>query len=119
MASALAGAGLPVWKMIFNDGSQIHGATVPYLFGENAAGSVQTTNDPGLALVMKDWFISFATNLDPNAVSYSGIAKPNWPKYFEGNTVMSVNYTMLGAVHDPDDGPRCAFMKENGIDILN
>ncbi|KAK4950569.1 hypothetical protein LTR28_007005, partial [Elasticomyces elasticus] len=36
MSTAVSDWGLPVWKMIFNAGSQLHGATVPFLFETNA-----------------------------------------------------------------------------------
>jgi hypothetical protein len=53
---------------------------------------------------MKDWFISFITDLDPNANSYANLTvpKPFWPVYnsrigTDGTTpefaVMDVNYT--------------------------
>ncbi|KAF2203384.1 alpha/beta-hydrolase, partial [Delitschia confertaspora ATCC 74209] len=35
VASSMSSAGLPVWKMLFETGSQKHGATVPYLFDVN------------------------------------------------------------------------------------
>lgn len=39
MASAMADAGLPAYKLIFNAGTQLHGATGPFLFSRNDAAS--------------------------------------------------------------------------------
>jgi hypothetical protein len=82
---------------------------------------------------MKDWFISFVTDLDPNARSFSleGEGKPFWPLYnprlgtaaaadaaddsttTEGGSLefamMDVNYTQVGVVPDFDVSDKCDF----------
>jgi hypothetical protein len=80
---------------------------------------------------MKDWFISFVTDLDPNARSFSpeGEAKPFWPLYnprlgtaaatsddnppAEGGNlefaIMDVNYTQVGVIPDFDVSDKCDF----------
>ena len=85
---------------------------------------------------MKDWFISFVTDLDPNAVSYSGVDKPFWPRYnanFLGGgggggdnmtavpefAVMDVNYTQIGVIPDLDVNARCEFLHGGSFDIRN
>jgi hypothetical protein len=39
MASAMADAGQPAYKLIFNAGTQLHGATAPFIFARNDAAS--------------------------------------------------------------------------------
>lgn len=39
MASAMADYGLPAYKLIFNAGTQLHGATAPFIFSRNDAAS--------------------------------------------------------------------------------
>jgi hypothetical protein len=79
---------------------------------------------------MKDWFISFVTDLDPNARSFSleGEGKPFWPLYNPrlgtaasaghdgtadgGNlefAIMDVNYTQVGVIPDFDVSDKCDF----------
>lgn len=60
---------------------------------------------------MKDWFISFINDLDPNANTYNDLTdKPHWPVYnprigTNGSVpefaIMSVNYTEVGVIPGP------------------
>jgi hypothetical protein len=79
---------------------------------------------------MKDWFISFITDLDPNANSYANLAtpKPFWPVYnsrigTDGTTpefaVMDVNYTQIGAIPDLDVSAQCDFFHASSYDVRN
>jgi hypothetical protein len=120
MASAVSDWGLPAYKIIFNAGTELHGATRPFLHSTNAS----EINNATLALIMKDWYASFAVNLDPNAVSYSGTVKPYWPAYGDvseegGFAIMSVNYTMMGGRPDPDAAPRCDFFRGQSYAVRN
>lgn len=76
-----------------------------------------------LANIMKDWYLGFVTNLDPNSVSNSGTSKPQWPQYQPAGaadfTVMYVNYTMLGETPDPDASPRCDFFHGQSYVVRN
>jgi carboxylesterase type B len=157
MASAMADAGLPAYKLVFNAGTQLHGATSPFLFNPNDSESkfsppskeptpnfiaprpIATSfpklakltnacpaavNNSTLAAYMKDWFISFVTDLDPNARSFSpeSEAKPFWPLYnprlgtaVDGAredhefAIMDVNYTQVGVIPDFDVSDKCDF----------
>jgi len=121
MASAVSDWGMPTYKIIFNAGTEMHGATRPFLHSTNAS----EINNATLALIMKDWYTSFATNLDPNAISYSGTPKPFWPRYDNttdgegGFSIMSVNYTMMGMEPDPDAAPRCDFFHGQSYVVRN
>jgi hypothetical protein len=87
-------------------------------------------NNSTLAAYMKDWFISFVTDLDPNAHSFSpeSEGKPFWPLYnprlgtaaVSGNdttaeggniefAIMDVNYTQVGVIPDFDVSGKCDF----------
>jgi hypothetical protein len=50
MASATADAGLPAYKLVFNAGTQLHGATSPFLLNPNDSACKSahhsTTKDP-------------------------------------------------------------------------
>lgn len=78
---------------------------------------------------MKDWFISFVTDMDPNANSYYGLEdKPHWPMYNPhlGNdevvpefAVMDVNYTQIGVIPDLDVSAQCDFFHSSSYDVRN
>lgn len=124
MASAISDAGLPAYKLIFNAGTQLHGATGPFIFD---TGDV---NNSTLASIMKDWFVSFVVSGDPNAHSYSGVDKPHWPMYnpalglnSNGSGIefatMDVNYTQVGVVPDLDATPQCDFFHGRSYEVRN
>ena len=117
MATATSDWGLPTWKLIFNAGTQKHGATSPFLFGPDAS-----INNFTIAGIMKDWYLGFTLNLDPNSVSNSGISKPHWPEYQGGEygfSIMDVNYTMIGVTPDQDANARCDFMHSQSYVVRN
>ena len=79
---------------------------------------------------MKDWFISFVTDLNPNAKSFSNstVDKPVWPLYnsqlgTEGGVpefaVMDVNYTQIGVIPDLDVSAQCDFFHSSSYDVRN
>ncbi|KAL5371690.1 hypothetical protein DPSP01_014070 [Paraphaeosphaeria sporulosa] len=119
VASSLASSKVPVYKQIFNVGTQLHGATGPYLADLNYA------SEPGanvtLANILRDWYVSFIVHSDPNKQSWSGVSKNDWPDYDVSGQVMSVNFTELGAVDDTfyDDTQRCNFFWEKEETVQN
>jgi hypothetical protein len=62
MASAMADAGLPAYKLIFNAGTQLHGATAPFIFARNEGASKSA-----LTLVFAGCFV-----IDADLLSCSG-----------------------------------------------
>jgi hypothetical protein len=122
LSSAFSQHSLPVYKLAFNAGSQVHGATDPFI---SAITSERGGPGPGynetIAAYMKDWFVSFVVHLDPNAQSWSVERKPEWPAYSVQEEVMSVNYTQIGAVGDVyyDKSQRCDFWRRNGDIVGN
>ncbi|KAG8631603.1 hypothetical protein KVT40_000743 [Elsinoe batatas] len=118
MSTATSDLSIPTWKLTFNAGTQLHGATVPFLFSTNASA----INNATLAYMMQDWFTSFTVHLDPNAESWTGQAKPYWPQYQEVQDefrVMSVNYTEVGAVADADASAQCDFFHGQSYVVRN
>ncbi|KZT55318.1 alpha/beta-hydrolase [Calocera cornea HHB12733] len=98
MATAVADAGLPVYKLIFDAGTELHGATTPYLWSATVPGDNVGVQGANITLgnIMKDWWLSFTVNLDPNVQAWSNASKPYWPTYMGGNmtfSAMDVNYT--------------------------
>ncbi|OQO08698.1 hypothetical protein B0A48_06568 [Cryoendolithus antarcticus] len=125
MASAISDWGLPAYKLIFNAGTQLHGATAPFIFQPTDAAY---SNNLTISAYMKDWFISFVTDLDPNARSYSNASKPHWPLYNPalgigaGQTefaIMDVNYTQIGVIPDLDVKAGCDFFHGRSYEVRN
>ncbi|KAF2177529.1 alpha/beta-hydrolase [Zopfia rhizophila CBS 207.26] len=117
IATSLSTFKQKVWKLIFNAGSQTHGATNPFLF--NPEYGTRPGDNATLAHIMKDWFVNFAIDLDPNNWTWSEVKKPYWPLYEK--KVMSVNYTEMGIEDDAwfDRSARCEFLWENGAVVQN
>ncbi|EMC98112.1 hypothetical protein BAUCODRAFT_32113 [Baudoinia panamericana UAMH 10762] len=118
MATATSDWGQPTWKMIFNAGSQLHGADGPFLWGPQSG-----VNNVTLANIMKDWYLGFIINLDPNTIAYSNTPKPYWPQYQTPSgsnfSVMDVNYTMMGVIPDMDANARCDFFHGQSYVVRN
>ena len=87
-------------------------------------------NNATIAAYMKDWFISFVTDLDPNAKSFSNstVNKPVWPLYnsqlgTQGDVpefaVMDVNYTQIGVIPDLDVSGKCDFWHGQSYVVRN
>ncbi|KAJ4295596.1 hypothetical protein N0V90_007609 [Kalmusia sp. IMI 367209] len=118
IAASIAATNTPVFKELFDAGTQLHGATGVFLFDLNYAST------PGanatIADSLKDFYLSFALHLDPNAQSWSNVSKPVWPDYKSGD-VMSFNYTEMGAVSDVyyDNTERCKFWQDNSEVVQN
>lgn len=134
MATATSDWSLPTWKFIFNAGSQLHGADGPFLWGAESSKTPvnpvyihQLTlwiaiNNITLANILKDWYLGFAINLDPNSISNSGTPKPYWPQYQSdpsGFRIMDINYPMMGVTQDFDANPRCDFFHGQSYVVRN
>lgn len=108
-ASAFSEHSLPVYKLIFNAGSELHGA--PQSFFQSAPSE---TPVPDLARAMLGYWTSFTTALDPNAISYSNASRAVWPRYTGGNEtdfrVLEVYPTSSQVRSDPDANEKCEFL---------
>ncbi|KAG7445246.1 esterase 1 [Guyanagaster necrorhizus] len=62
-----------------------HGSEVPFVYG--ALGSLnQTASANALSIMMIDYWVSFATSLDPN--DGHGTSRPTWPQYTPSRQVL-------------------------------
>lgn len=116
-----------VWKLTFAAGSELHGATTPFL-ASNETG-FPTANNHTLAEIMSSYWISFAVTGDPNPMKVSDAAY--WPGYMEagaggvaigesvGFDTLAVTYTTVSPAKDPDADARCEFFGAHGYDVTN
>ena len=146
MAAAMADEGVSTCKMIFNAGDQLHGATAVFIFEPNDSPSKQSpshldssnfiltntadANNATISAYMKDWFISFIIDMDPNANTYFNITdKPHWPVYnsrlgTNGTAapefaVMDVSYTQIGVISDLDVSAQRDLFHSSSYDVRN
>ncbi|KFG80558.1 carboxylesterase [Metarhizium anisopliae] len=120
MAAAVSDRGEPVYKMIFDAGGGLHGSLVPFTETVNLNG---TSNNATLASIIRSYYISFATQLDPNAVSYTDSNHPHWPTYQTGGnanlTVLSITDSGIEAGEDPDNSAQCDFFHGQSYVVRN
>ncbi|KAJ5591890.1 carboxylesterase type B [Penicillium hispanicum] len=116
VAHAASTAELPVYKMRFAAGLEVHGATVEYLLYP-----AEATGNATLADAMKDYFLSFALAHDPNALSSQSL--PTWPRYSDPedgrHRVLEVDADSIHAVQDRDASARCKFFHEQSGIVRN
>jgi hypothetical protein len=116
-----------VFKMIFTAGSQLHGASIPFLFST-------TTDWPGannatIAEILTSYYISFTVTLDPNTLRTPNA--PFWPSYISGGagdasdgdnvgfTALDITYASIVPAFDSDVSPRCDFFAGQGLAVAN
>lgn len=115
-----------VFKLIFAAGTEEHGATVPFLA---APVGWPNANNHTLAVIMTDYWLSFAITHDPNPLRSPGA--PYWPSYISGGngtvangesvgfTNLAVSYTSISPQADTDAGPTCDFFGNNNLVVRN
>jgi len=100
---------LPVYKLVFDAGNELHGA--PQSIFQLAPSETPT---PDLARAMLGYWTSFTAALDPNAISYSNASRAVWPQYTGGNEtdfrVLEVYPTSLQVRSDSDANEKCEFL---------
>ncbi|OCL12110.1 alpha/beta-hydrolase [Glonium stellatum] len=134
MAGAVSATGEKAWKMVFNAGDQVHGATAEFLFSTTinryfvlhvgyvdadadeifvAAGDV--LGNATLGAILRDYFVSFAVELDPNA--WATVAnKPAWQAFkAKEESVLDVEFTSINVKRDPDASKQCEALEEAGV----
>lgn len=116
-----------VFKLIFNAGSQVHGATGSFLCSN--VTDWPGANNQTLAEIMTSYWISFATTMDPNPLRTSDA--PFWPSYVSGGdgtaadgesvgfTVLDITYGGIAAVDDLDASVQCEFFSNKGFTLRN
>lgn len=128
-ASAVITAGMPVWKLVYNAGSGLHGATIPPLFSYPGSLVAGVSDNATLATYLKQYVINFVIALDPNGASSNGTRLPYWPPYAAQNLsvdtesmgfqVLEVNRTTISATRDPDASNRCDFLSSHNEILRN
>jgi hypothetical protein len=109
--------------MIFDAGSQVHAADVPFLWSTTT--SYPGANNQTIAEILTIYFVSFAVTHDPNSMRAANA--PFWPSYNGGSandgivefTVLELTDTTIGVMVDPDVNRRCDFFSGRGMDVRN
>lgn len=110
VASSVSAAGQPVWKLYFDAGVYIHGASCVFTLADGAE-----SGNTALADIMKSWYLSFVTDLDPNTAG-----GPQWPQYGTCNgAVMVVNDDGVAVQSDGDASDQCKFFLEQSNVVRN
>ena len=106
----------------------VHAAEIPYIFGPSITPYIDQPADIALSLVAQKAWISFAANLDPNAL---GQLTPgvSWPRYYSDTEQVLVFQKPDGVsgpvgqgLHtekDPDDRPVCDFIVAEDAQFLH
>ncbi|KAJ0108292.1 hypothetical protein J7T55_005269 [Diaporthe amygdali] len=120
IAEAASKAELATYKMVFDSGIQFHGSTQQFLYsdtvnptGDTSFGSVTIPGNGTLAIIMRDYFISFAVTLDPNSALSSSRARPVWPGYQSTNdttAILRVQNNGITISKDPDINAHCQWL---------
>ncbi|KAF2156464.1 alpha/beta-hydrolase [Myriangium duriaei CBS 260.36] len=116
VADAMSRSGLPTWKMVFDAGTQKHGATEGYLY------NTQKVENAALGEAMKDWFLAFVIHGDPNARGFTRAERPYWPRYRSpglDHAVMNVQDRKFVVQEDADVSPQCRFFHEHSAVVRN
>ncbi|KAL7903928.1 Alpha/Beta hydrolase protein [Trichoderma velutinum] len=127
-ASAYTDHGLnqsAVFKLVFDAGSQLHGATVAFIMSEGT--DWDGANNKTLARIMSDYYISFVVAHDPNVLRTAGA--PFWKSYIDTSAasvngtasfnVLSVTYNSISNEQDPDASAQCDFFYSRDTIVSN
>lgn len=116
-----------VFKMLFDAGSHVHGATLAFLLSEDI--NYPLAGNRFLAEVMPSYWISFIVTMDPNPLRSK--RAPFWPSYEAdgagteesgegvGFDVMTVREDIMFVETDEDASSRCDFFMANSDVIRN
>lgn len=115
-----------VFKMLFNAGTKVHGASAPFLFSNDTTMPANSINGT-IADILSSYYISFITTLDPNTRRHQDAIF--WPSYNSGATetvgceepvgftILEITDNLIATGTDPDVGPECDFWSAHGLDI--
>jgi len=106
-----------VFKLRFDAGSEIHGATSPFLYNINL--NLPLANNQTLAEIMSWYWISFVIHNDPNPLRAPNA--PFWPSYGGGGgeeniafNTLAITYTDIFVEPDQQNSPACDFFDAEG-----
>ncbi|KAJ7216390.1 extracellular triacylglycerol lipase precursor [Mycena pura] len=87
-----------------------HTAELPYVYGDITVAANGT--GPGtLSAIMQDYWISFATSLNPN--DGKGMKRPEWEPYGARQQIMQLNSTNTKMIPDDFRQAQMGFINEN------
>ena len=104
------------FKLRFNAGTQIHGATAPFLYSQDL--SRPDANNQTIADIITSYWISFVLYNDPNPLRAPNA--PFWPSYRgdpEGPVAfneLAITYTDIFVETDLQNSPACDFFNAEG-----
>lgn len=119
--------GSAIFKLVFSAGSELHGATSPFL--ASTSPGFPAANNATIADILSSYWISFTVTGDPNP-----LRSPNalfWPSYVSGGAgnasngeevgfdVLSITYTTVVVEADPDAAAQCDFFGAQGYQVSN
>jgi hypothetical protein len=112
-----------VFKMLFDAGLKVHGASAPYLFSNTT--TLPAGTNATIAGILSSYYISFITSLDPNVKRRKDAIF--WPSYSSGGnatlgetvgfTILEITDTKVEATIDADVGARCDFWGCQGWEV--
>ncbi|KAJ6481879.1 extracellular triacylglycerol lipase precursor, partial [Mycena sanguinolenta] len=110
--------GTPVYSYIFTDPQPenppflgvAHLSEIPYVYGDITVAA-NGTGPGSLSEIMQDYWLSFATSLDPN--DGKGAPRPNWELYRTEKRVLQLNSTNTEMVPDDFRPKQMAFINKN------
>ncbi|KAJ6562360.1 esterase 1 [Mycena capillaripes] len=88
-----------------------HLSELPYIYGGITAEN--GTDKAALSEMMQDYWISFATSLDPN--DGKGSTRPTWEEYGKNQRIIQLNSTNTAMVADDFRQQQMTFLNENAL----
>ncbi|RSL91815.1 hypothetical protein CEP51_000065 [Fusarium floridanum] len=119
MAQAVAKAGIPAYKLIFNSGYQFHSATDKFMYsnytntdGSRIASGAQIPGNATVATLLRQYMLSFTMFHDPNSLGSENSKVPEWPRYTKKNSkALYLANTGVEVVDDPESSVQCHFFR--------
>ncbi|KAF5515964.1 Lipase 1 [Colletotrichum siamense] len=110
-------AGQKAFKMVFEAGTQLHGATASYLWSKDisfdGASTLGTTSFGGnatLAYALREYVAAFTINLDPNPANLS-TSVAYWPEFTnQGRQILHMQDDQTRVAYDFDSNEQCSIL---------
>ncbi|KAG7089104.1 hypothetical protein E1B28_010813 [Marasmius oreades] len=115
----LANAGVKTYGYLFTQPQPpsalgvAHASEVPFIFGD-----VTNPSDVQMSRIMIDYWVSFATSLDPN--DGKGLTRLSWPQYtYEKQVLLQLNSQNTTVIPDTYRKKQIDFINQNPITFLH
>ncbi|KAK2743555.1 triacylglycerol lipase [Colletotrichum kahawae] len=114
-------AGQKAFKMVFEAGTQLHGATASYLWskdigfdGTSTIGTTLFRGNATLACALREYVAAFAINLDPNSANLS-TSVPYWPEFTnQSRQILHIQDNQTRLAYDFDSNEQCSILGSLG-----